>query len=325
MKILILTIFFALGNLGECSSSAPKDSRIAAPPLYTEGQADLQDRASFNIGEIVHSCIEEETPSFAIDQKLQEFKSKYPRLDFGIKSMENLYDLPNPSAYYGRMTHSAFIGNTVFGIQLLVGAACSVIKCFSIAHPESSIYGEILTGLYVGKGISWGLGTYLENHFGKPILDLINEFNPEAKSKMTLSDISSFVPGIETDKLIDIATSVIANTDVERLDEGDRLMLTRLSTLTEQIGKGEHSKKTLLTIGKSLSLLAGGLTGLSGAVSKMINASFWLNLTSCGLDSVFDNIEGIRREGKAMQKYAAISEIIFLSEHFLANYGQETV
>ena len=262
-----------------------------------------------------------------INKVLVDFKQKYKQFDYGIHSMESLYDvIENPEVIYEDMKGHTCTRSVTFAGEVLVGAACEVIKCLSVFHQKCQGYGDALIGLYIAKAALWGFDSWLYGTDKESSINVINALQADPLLDSSVSAMTAQMNQVDFSPVTLIAKNVIALAEQEDLSESDRTKLNRLIELNSKLQNTYSMKKILLIGGKILSFITGIATGISITVSGQNSASsYWLTLIAGGLDSIIDSARTTLTKKPITQKYITISEILFLSDYFLEKYREEVV
>ena len=258
---------------------------------------------------------------------LGEFRHQYPQFDYGIKSMEGLYDtVEDLKEIYDEMKEHTHARSLVFAGEILTGGACEVIKSLSVFHPESQGYGYALIGLYMTKSILWGIDSWLYDSDRGASTEIINILQTDPLLASHVSAVSSQITGIDFSPVMDIAGAVINLMKREDLSVEDIQKLRRLETLNKKLQNTNSTKKVFLVGGKILSFLTGIAAGISiSATGQDSSPSYWLTLLAGGFDSIIDNAHTTITKKPITQRYITISEVLYLSDYFLRFYRSDEV
>ena len=226
-----------------------------------------------------------------INQLVTAFKEKYSQFDYGIRSMEGLYDaIANPEDIYAEMEDHSCGRSILFIGELLIGAACEVVKTLSVFHPKVEEYGTALIALYATKSILWGIDSWLNNSARQTSVNVMNALQTDPQMVSYVSGISSEVSQIDVNPVIAIASNIINSVKNSSLSESDAKKLERLSYLNNKLQNTTSTKKFLLNGGKIVSFITGVATGISvAATGQESSSSYWLTLFAGGLDSIVDS------------------------------------
>lgn len=305
-----MTLFFITPNLGNCSN----DIESIEIPVETQ-----------DMGNASKHVLTIDPKVKDIGVALSEFRYKYPQFDYGVDSMFGLYDtIANPKDLYEEMVDHAYARKFLFCCEFLTGGACEVVKCLSVFHPSTEKYGEALTGLYVAKSIFWGIDSWLNSSARQKSIGVINALQADPQIISHVSTASSQVDNINCTPIIKIANAVIKLAKSKDLPDTDKEKLDRLTDLSKKIGKTDSFKTVFSMGGKILSFLTGAATGITVAVTGQTSTpSYYLTLVAGGLDSIVDSVNTTMTTKPIVQKYITISEIIYLSDYFLDEFGNE--
>jgi hypothetical protein len=248
---------------------------------------------------------------------------KNSKLNPGIAAMRNMYDARNVDAFRSELLQSSFVRNVIHIARLFTIASCSVVKYISAEYPTVTMYGNMLIGLYVGKALLWGLGTYVEYNSGKPVLDIVNALRGDEGDRISMATMNACICDIREDVVASIAravTSLIRSGDRVEIAREDFDKISRLDTLIQKLDSGRSIGKWGLCAARSASLLAGVTAGVVTSFQDLGPSAFWMKLSSNAMDAITDSVD-MFRAGEVVDKYVTISEIMYLCEYFLS---QET-
>ena len=305
--VFIAALILLTTTLGNCTEDTVKIA-VETPNIH----AAMKFTPAFN------------SKSMIINRSLTEFRRKCPQFDYGVNSMNALYDaIENPKELYEEMNDHSFSRSILFCCELLTGGACEVVKCLSVFHPELPEYGEALIGLYAAKSIFWGINAWLNKSARQSSIGVINALQVDHKQFSQLSTLMSQVDNVNLTPIIKIANAVVGLVKIKDLSNSDKDKLARLKLLSKKIGKVNSFKKVFMIGGKVLSFLTGVATGITVAITGQNSTpSYYLTLGAGGLDSIVDSAITTITKKPIIQKYITVSEIIYLSNYFLDSFNE---
>ncbi|MDR2458935.1 MAG: hypothetical protein LBD43_02480 [Holosporales bacterium] len=250
---------------------------------------------------------------------LKRFLHGHNKFDPGINAIRSVYDSRDVAELRTKLSQKSLARNLVYAAQLLIATSCNVVKYLSAEYQDEVIYGKLLIGLYVGKMLSWGLGAYLEYNSGKPVLDAINSYRGDSGDEISIATMASAVCDVDDEEVTSIAAAVktlIDEGEIEITDD-EQYRLENLDVLMHEIGCKESIKKCVTCITRVLSLLTGITAGVVTSRTDTQKTAFWMKISSNVMDTLTDHTDTFRT-GEVVNRYVAISEIMYLCEYFLS-------
>lgn len=262
-----------------------------------------------------------------LGRSLTDFKEKYPQFNYGIRSMAGLYDaVEKPEEFYPELNGQSLLKSIVHLGEVIVVAACSVIRTLSAFHNEQNNYGEVLMGLHIGKLVLWIIDSYLSGSSQQRLAENLNALHPEPRTITEILELSSQVKQADFSPVISTADTLIKTLKGKTLTEQNRKKLDRLTSLYRKLKRKTSSRNIILDGGQILSGLTGTATGISIEVSGQKSPpSYWLTLVSGGLDSITTSLEATVKERPNLQTYIIVSEILFLLDDLITAYEDYNV
>lgn len=259
-----------------------------------------------------------------LSNSLSDFTNKHEQFNYGIQAIETLYDSDiSIDDLYGAKKSSSTCRKILFGLELVSGSACSVLRCLSAFHPQVDLYGKILVGCSAGKALFWGLDAYLHNSSQNASIAMINTAQADPKLASYVSTIMDQVNRSNIAPVLTIAKGVIDLIKQEELNECELEKFQRLQTLTSKLAQVSKCKKIVMATSKILAFLLNTTTGITiAATGQESSAAYWLTLVSEGFDPIVDCAYKNFTKKPIVQKYINVCEIIYLCNHFLDNYGK---
>lgn len=262
-----------------------------------------------------------------LGQALNNFRSKNPQLNYGITSIENLYNSGlDIEQLYGSKESHLCLREILFKLEILAGGSCGALRCLSIFHPNIDAFGKALIGCYAGKAIFWGADALLNNSAKQASIALINTAQTDPKVVSEVSKMINEINGINFSPVLEISEKVISMMNEKDLSEDEQKKLARLQTLTKKMDKLFSFKKFLVTGGKVLSFVIGAATGITiAATGQYSDPSYWLTLITGSFEPIIDCINTRFTSKPVVRKYITISEIIYLCDNFIKDYEEVTL
>ncbi len=88
---------------------------------------------------------------------LNEFRENNPQLNYGVSSIENLYNSGmNIEELYGQKKYHSCLRKILLKLELLTGGVCGGLRCLSVFHPDIDALAKALIGCCVGKAFFLG-------------------------------------------------------------------------------------------------------------------------------------------------------------------------
>ncbi|MDR1391335.1 MAG: hypothetical protein LBI95_03135, partial [Holosporales bacterium] len=224
-----------------------------------------------------------------LEKCISDFRKKYPQLNYGVHSIESLYDIQNPEIFHNKTSWSSFFAPIVFASELITSASCEIVKCLSIFHSGVSGYGKALMGLYIGKALFWGLNSLINSSIHRSLSNTINAFQALPESASNLHNLSTHIDKCDLEPLARTASSIVEFASELSLKGGDEQKVNRLTYILASITKSNKIKKSLITVGGVLSFLTEIATGITVAVTGQRSPpSYWLTLMAGGFDAIMN-------------------------------------
>jgi len=262
-----------------------------------------------------------------LGQALNNFRSENPQLDYGITSIENLYNSGlDIGELYGSKESHLCLREILFKLEILAGGSCGALRCLSIFHPNIDAFGKALIGCYAGKAIFWGADALLNNSAKQASIALINTAQTDPKVVSEVSKMINEINGINFSPVLKISEKVISMMNEKDLSEDEQKKLARLQTLTKKMNELFSFKKFLVTGGKILSFIIGAATGITiAATGQYSDPSYWLTLITGSFEPIIDCINTRFTSKPVVRKYITVSEIIYLCDNFIKDYEEVTL
>lgn len=260
-----------------------------------------------------------------LSQALNDFRAENPQLDYGITSIENLYNSGfDIEELYGSKESHLFLRELLFKLEIIAGGSCGVLRCLSVFHPNIDAFGKALIGCYAGKALFWGADAFLNNSAKQASIALINAAQTDPLLVSRVSNMVNEVNAMNFSPILNISKKVISIMEQQELSEDDQKKLKRLQTLTDKMNGLSTFKKVLVTGGKILSFVIGAATGITiAATGQYSDPSYWLTLITGAFDPIVDCINTRMTSKPIIRKYITISEIIYLCNSFINEYDLE--
>jgi hypothetical protein len=270
----------------------------------------------YDIGDRVYECVSG-SEQHATRTRLERFMEKHSKLCPGVKAMRNMHDSQYVVELSAELSQKSCVGRFVYVVQLLTAASCSVVKYLSAEYQDETLYGNLLIGLYVVKMVLWGLGAYVESHFGRRALDLVHSLHGDGG--IGLSTMASCICDMDREEVASIANTVrklIAGGTIDVADD-EQYRFERLCALASGMEHDTSIGKYTSYIARVLSILTGISAGVVTSYTDAEEAAFWMKISSNAVDAMTDHA-GTVRAGEVVNEYVAISEIVYLCEYFLS-------
>ena len=268
--------------------------------------------------------IERAMPSIidSLNRDLLDFRQKNPQFDYGISSIESLYNSGfNIEELYGAKKSHSCSRWILSNLEILSGGSCGVLRCLSVFHPDIDTFGKALIGCYIGKAIFWGTDAMLHNSAKQASIALINtaQTNPLVVSQV--SKMIDQVNGINFSPILNLSKKVINIMKQKDLSEDNLKKLARLQTLTDKMSNHFSFKKFAVNGGKILSFIIGAASGITiAATGQYSEPSYWLTLITGAFDPIVDCISIQTTTKPIIRRYITLSEIIYLCNNFINEY-----
>ncbi len=257
-----------------------------------------------------------------LHRDLNEFRTNNPQLNYGISSIENLYNSGmDIEELYGAKKSHLCLREILFKLEIIAGGGCGVLRCLSVFHPDIDAFAKALIGCYAGKALFWGADAYLNNSAKQASIALINTAQTDPLLVSKVSKMINEVNGINFSPISNISKRVIDIMKEKDLDEDGLKELERLQTLTKKMSDLSTFKKVVVTGGKILSFIIGASAGITiAATGQYSDPSYWLTLITCAFDPIIDCINTRATTKPIIRKYITVSEMIYLCDGFIKEY-----